>query len=460
MAGFPSATAARTGPLAGLMLVATLFATLLAAPPARAVEVERVVSPGGIEAWLVEDHKNPIVTMNFLFEGGAALDPAGKEGLANLLSTLLDEGAGDLDAQAFQRRLEDNAIRLGFGAGRDDFSGHLATLKENQDQAFDLLRLALTQPRLAPEAVERMRGSVLAGIRRDLGSPDYIARIAFAEAAFPNHPYGRPAHGTLETVPRITVEDLGGFVRDRFARDTLLVAVAGDITPERLAPALDRVFGGLPAKAKPFAIPDVEPRTGGEVLVVQRPTAQSVLLLGQPGLKRNHPDWFAAAIMNYVLGGGPFTSRLMEEVRIKRGLSYGVSSSLQPLDHSALIVAGGSTRNGKAGEALAIIKEVWAGMRRDGITAEELADAKTYLTGSFPLQFSSTAAISSVVLQVRRDDLGIDYLKRRSALIAAVTLDDVNRVVRQWLDPARLTTVVVGQPEGVKATRTIDGARG
>ncbi|HYD32900.1 MAG TPA: pitrilysin family protein [Azospirillaceae bacterium] len=431
-----------------------LLLSLLAALPARAVEVERVISPGGIEAWLVQDHKNPIVALNFSFEGGAALDPEGKAGVANLLSTLLDEGAGELDSQTFQRQLEDNAIRLGFGAGRDAFTGSLVTLSENQDEAYRLLRLALSEPRFDDEAIERMRNSVLAGIRRDLGNPDYIAQVTFSQTVFPDHPYGRPVRGSLETVPHITRDDLRGFVKERFAKDTLLVAAAGDITPDELGLALDRVFGALPSTATPFTIPEVVPKTEGQVLVASRPTAQSVLLLGQPGLKRKDPDWFPAAILNYVLGGGTFTSRLMEEVRVKRGLSYGVSSSLQPLDHSALLMAGGSTVNVKAAETLAVIKDVWAGIARDGITAEELADAKTYLTGSFPLQFSSTASISGVLLQVRRDDLGIDYLKRRSDLINAVTLDDVNRVARTLLDPVRLTTVVVGQPDGIQASKT------
>ncbi len=435
------------------------FALLIVftALPAGAVEVKRVVSPGGIEAWLVEDHKVPVVALEWAFEGAGAVDPEGRDGLANLAAGTLDEGAGPYDSQAFQGRLEDAAISLTFKAGRDGFYGGLKTLRDNRAEAFELARLAMTEPRFDADAVERVRAATLSSLKRDLSNPDFLARRAFYETAFPDHPYGREVRGTLESLPAIAPNDLHAFVSRELGRDRLLVTAAGAITPEELGAAVDLMFGGLPAKAQTTAIADVEPKALGETVVVPRPTPQTVIVMGQSGVGRDDPDWYAATVMNYVLGGGGFTSRLMEEVREKRGLTYGVYSHLLPLDHAAMIIASGSTVNAKAGEALDLIRAEWARMAEGGVTPEELVDAKTYLTGSFPLRLGSTDAIAGVLLSIRRDRLGIDYIDRRNDLINAVTIEDVQRVAKRLLDPARLLTVLVGQPDGVAATRTIDG---
>ncbi|WP_029011002.1 M16 family metallopeptidase [Azospirillum halopraeferens] len=438
---------------AGAVLLVLIAWTL----PARAVEVQRVVSPGGIEAWLIEDHKTPVIALEWAFRGVGGLEPAGKDGLANLAASTMDEGAGPHDAQAFQGLLQDDAISLSYGAGRDAFSGSLRTLRDARGRAFELARLSMAEPRFDADAVDRIRTSILTSLQRDEANPDHVARRAFSTAAFPDHPYGREVRGTPDSLAAITPDDLRAFVRNQLARDRLVVAAAGALTPEELAGALDAVFGALPERAAAAQAAEVTPAGGGETLVIQRPTAQTVMLMGQQGLKRSDPDWYAATVMNYVLGGGGFGSRLMVEVREKRGLSYGVYSYLVPMEGSALIMAGGSTANANAGEALAIMRGEWQRMAENGITAEELADAKTYLTGSFPLQFSSTSAIARILLQVKRDELGIDYLANRDSYINAVTAEDVQRVARRLLDPARLLTVLVGRPEGVTPTRAPDG---
>ncbi|ALG69707.1 zinc protease [Azospirillum thiophilum] len=435
-----------------------IVAMALTAPlPARAMDIKRVVSPGGIEAWLVEDHKVPVLALEWAFEGAGGSDPKGKEGLANLVTTMLDEGAGPYDSQAFQARLQDNAIALGFDAGRDGFSGSLRTLTERRGEALELTRLALTEPHFAQEALDRMRASIMASLKRDLGDPNYVARRQFYATAFPGHPYGGEIRGTLDSLPAIAPDDLRAFVKGQFGRDRLVVAATGDISPEELGKALDIVFGGLPARTDAPAIPDATMAGLGQTILLPRPTAQTVMLMGQPGVKRDDPDWYAASVMNYVLGGGGFGSRLMEEVREKRGLSYGVYSYLIPMDHAAVVMAGGSTVNAKAGQALDIIRQEWARMARDGLTDQELADAKTYLTGSFPLQLGSTQSIARILLQVKRDELGIDYLNQRDRYINAVTQADIKRVAQRLLDPAKLLTVLVGKPEGVSPTRTVDG---
>ncbi|HYG87740.1 MAG TPA: pitrilysin family protein [Azospirillum sp.] len=430
-----------------------LFVTL----PAHAIEIKRVVSPGGIEAWLVEDHKIPVVALEWAFRSAGSEDPADKEGLANLTAQTLDEGAGPYDSQVFQGRMQDLAVSLSFDAGRDGLTGSLRTLQDNRDEAFELTRLALNEPRFDPDPVERVRTSILSSLRRDLADPNYVARRAFYAAAFPGHPYGSEVRGTLESLPRITPDDLRAFVKREMGRDRLVVAAAGAITPDDLGKALDRIFGGLPAKSESAPLPDIVAKGAGETLVAPRPTAQTVILLGQQGVQRSDPDWYAASVMNYILGGGGFTSRLMAEVREKRGLSYGVYSYLIPLDHGALILASGSTVNAKAGETLDIIRAEWKRMADQGATDQEIQDAKTYLTGSFPLQFSSTSAIARILLQVKRDNLGIDYLDKRDSLINAVTKADVQRVAKRLLDPTTLLTVLVGRPEGVTPTRTLEG---
>jgi zinc protease len=432
---------------------ATLLLLVAVALPARAVEVARVVSPGGIEAWLVEDHSNPIIALELAFRGGGALDPDGKEGLANLLAGTLDEGAGELDSQAFQARLQDLAIRLSFDSGVDSFQGSLQTLTENRDSAFELLRLALTAPRFDAEPLERIRSQILAGLRQRSEDPDYIAGRTLRQMLFPGHPYSRPSDGTPESLAGITADDLRRFVAERLARDNLKIAVVGDISAAELAALLDATFGSLPARAAPISVPEVTAAAEGGVVVIDKAVPQSVVALGQPGIKRHDPDFYAAYVVNYILGGGGFASRLYEEVREKRGLAYSVYAYLSPLDHSSLVAGGVATANARVAESLALIRQEWARMAEEGPSAEELEDAKTYLTGSYPLRLSSSGRVAGMLVGIQLDELGIDYINRRNDFIEAVTLEDARRVAARLYDADALSVVVVGQPEGIKPTR-------
>jgi zinc protease len=418
-------------------------------PAAAAVAVQRVVSPGGLEAWLVEEHSVPVIAVGFAFRGGAAVDPADKDGLAEMVSGLLDEGAGELDSQAFQRRLEDLSVSLSFRAGRDTFGGSLKTLTENRDAAFELLRLALTAPRFDEEPVERIRSQMLAILARDAEDPETIAGRAFARAVFPEHSYGREPKGTPETVQAITADDLRGFVARHLARGNLMIGVSGDISAAELAPLLDASFGALPEEAEVAPVAEVSPAAAGEVRVIDRDIPQSIIVFGHRGLKRADPDFIPAYVLNHILGGGGFTSRLMQEVREKRGLAYSVSSFLEPLDHGALLIGSAATENARAGQSIALIRDEWRRLREEGPTAEELEDAKTYLTGSFPLRFTTTDRIARILVNLQLDDLGIDYIDKRNGLIDAVTLDDIRRVAKRLLDPEALRFTVVGRPDGV-----------
>ncbi len=439
------------------MMVRTAFVALFllaaAAWPARAVEVQRVVSPGGIEAWLVEDHSNPIISLDLTFRGGSALDPAGREGLANMVSALIDEGSGGLDSQAFQGLLQDLSIGLSFSAGADNFSGDLQTLTENRDKAFELLRLALTEARFDEEPVARIRSQILAGLARDSEDPDVIVRRTLRKVLFPEHAYGRPGKGSSTGVAAVTPEDLRRFVTQRFARDMLMIGVVGDITADDLAQLLDRTFLALPAKAAPIDLVDAVPSGRGDLIVVERDLPQSVVAFGHVGIKRDDPDYYAAFVVNHILGGGGFTSRLYSEIREKRGLAYSVYSYLSPLDHAALIMGGVATQNGRVSQSLDLIREEWRRMAAEGPSEEELRNAKVYLTGSFPLRFSSSGRISGMLVGMQIQQLGIDYIDRRNALIEAVAMEDARRIARRLYDEKKLTIVVVGRPEGVRPTR-------
>ncbi len=435
------------------IFVSALIAIWAFSGPAKAVDVQRVVSPGGIEAWLVHDPRNPIINLRFTFRGGAALDPAGKEGLANFASSMLDEGAGELDSKTFQQTLEDNAISLGFDAGKDNFGGHLRTLTHNRDQAFGLLQSALTRPRFDAEPLSRMRAQILIGIKQDKEDPSAIASRKLMQTLFPDHPYGRPTDGTKDSIESISADDLHGFVKRRLARDNLLVGAVGDVTPEMLGKLLDQTFGGLPAEAAPWALPEVAPATNGKTIVIEKNVPQSKLVFADLGLKREDPDYYAAYVMNRILGGGGFTSRLYAEVREKRGLAYSVHSSLYPFNATAMLLGGAGTANARVAETLKIIAEEWQRMAEKGVSDAELTDARTYLTGAFPLRFSSSGRIARMLVGMQISGLGIDYLQKRNGFIEAVTRADIARVAKKLLDTKRLTTVVVGKPEGIAVTR-------
>lgn len=426
-----------------------LAAALWAAAPARATEIQALTSPGGVAAWLVSEPSIPMISLELAFRGGSALDPEGKEGLAHMVSGLLDEGAGEMDGLTFQRRLEELAIGLSFSASFDTFRVTLKTLSKNRDEAFRLLGLALARPRFEETAVERIRQQIRTGLIRSLEDPDTIANRRWFAEAFPDHPYGRPSGGTLESIGAITGDDLGAFAAGRLARDNMVVGAVGDIDGAELGRLLDLALSGLPAASKPYRIAEIRPAAGDGVIVVKKDIPQSVVVFGRAGIKRDDPDYYAAYVMNYVLGGGGFSSRLTEEVREKRGLAYSVYSYLYPLDHAGLMLGGVATANARVAESVRIIRAELERLRRDGITERELADAKTYLNGSFPLRLSSNRRIANILVAIQLEDLGIDYLERRADLINAVSLLDVARVTARLIEPRDLIVVVVGDPVGL-----------
>ncbi|MBB6254672.1 M16 family metallopeptidase [Nitrospirillum iridis] len=426
------------------------LALLLAALPAAAATVageslvQRVVSPGGIEVWLVRDSKNPIIALNWSFRGGAATDPPDRLGLAAMTAGLLDEGAGDLDAVAFQGRLADRSIGLAFTASRDWLSGALLTLRDNREEAFALARLALVAPRFDADAVARIRGQFQVAVTRQEADPVTAAYHALARELFSDHPYGRPLRGTPDTLAAITPDDLRGFAARRLARDGLLVTAAGDISPAELATAVDGIFGDLPAAGAPVAIPDRVPAAHGQRQALPWPGEQSLFVLAAAGVAPDDPDWPAALVLAHILGGDGLESRLVAAVRDQRGLAYDVQCNLQSYRHANLLVVNGSTANRTVPEALDLVRRTLADVAARGVTARELRDAQAFLIGSFPLQFTSNRAIAALLLDIRRDGFPAAYLDHRATALRHVTRGAVQRVAARLLRPEGMATVVVG----------------
>jgi len=432
----------------GVFIIVGALATF--PPSAGATKIERIVSPGGIVAWLVQDHSVPLIAFDFAFKGGATQDPPDKAGVATMVAALLDEGAGDIDSNRFHERLESKAIEFGFTATRDYVAGSVRTLTENQDEAFDLLRLAVTAPRFDASDVERIRDQTLSGLRRATTSPNELASQRWWATAFAGHPYARPPRGTLESVPAITVADLRNFTRNVFARDNLKIAIVGHIDAATAGALIDRVFGSLPAKGELSPVANENPQGLGQKIAITLDVPQSVLMIGGAGILRKDPDFMAAFVLNHILGGSAFSSRLYKEVREARGLAYSVYSAVMPLDYAALFMSGTATRSDRADQTLEVMQAEIRKLAENGPTEEELAKAKSFLTGSYALRFDTSTKIAEQLVQIQLDELGIDYIDKRNTLVDAVTMADVKRVAKRLLDAGMLVTVV-GRPQPLPA---------
>ena len=429
----------------GLLVAACLAMTVWTSAPARAAaKIQHLISPGGIEAWFVQDATVPIVAMEFAMSGGAAQDPDGKSGVANMVADLIDEGSGDLDSRTFHERLERRAIELNFSVSRDFFRGSLRMLRDDKDEAFDLLRMSLSSPHFDGADVERIRTQVLSGLKRETSNPSALASRKFLELAYGDHPYGRPTNGNLQSVPRITVADLKDYVGRVLTRERLKIAVVGDIDAASLGRLLDQTFGGLPARSSLAPVPDIDAAQPPQRAFIPLDVPQTVVTFGGPGIKRSDPDFMPAFVVNHILGGGSLSSRLYREVREKRGLAYSVYESLLWMDHSAMFVGNTGTRADRAGETVDAVTSEVRRIAEEGPTKQELDEAKSYLKGSRMLSLDTSAKLAGALLQYQLDHLPIDYIERRNALVDAVTLEDAKRAA-QRLWGHGLLTVVVGR---------------
>lgn len=429
------------------LAVGTAFALATVSPSQAAAKIQRLVSPGGIEAWFVQDATVPLIAMEYSFAGGSSQDPRDKSGVANLVGDLLDEGSGDLDSKTFHERLDRRAIELSFSTSRDTFRGSLRMLRDNKDEAFELLRFALTSAHFDPADVERIRSQVISGLRRDTTNPNALASRKFLEIAFGEHPYGRPTNGTLESVPTITIDDMKTYVRRVLARDTLKVAVVGDVDPATLGSLLDRAFGALPERAELAAVPEVEAARPPQRAYVPLDVPQTVITFGGPGVKRSDPHFMAAYVVNHILGGGGLSSRLYREVREKRGLAYSVYEALLWMDHSALFIGNTGTRADRAADTLSAIEAEVRRIGEEGPSQQELEEAKSYLKGSQMLALDTSSKLAQALLQYQLDKLPIDYIEKRNAIVDAVTLEEARQAARRLWGQGLLTVVVGRAPQ-------------
>ncbi|WP_433994453.1 M16 family metallopeptidase [Bradyrhizobium canariense] len=423
------------------------MAPLTSTPSHAAAKIQHLVSPGGIEAWFVQDSTVPLIAMEYAFVGGAAQDPADKPGVGNLVADLLDEGSGDLDSKTFHERLDRRAIELSFSASRDYFRGSLRMLKDTRDEAFDLLRMSLTSPHFDNADVERIRSQIISNLQSDTSNPSALAGRKFLEMAFGDHPYGRPSEGSLESVPKINVADLKDYVRRVLAKDTLKVAVVGDVDADTLGKLLDHTFGSLPAKASLTPVPDIEVAKPPQRALIPLDVPQTVVTFGGPGIKRHDPNFMAAYVVNHILGGAGLSSRLYREVREKRGLAYSVYESLVWMEHSALFVGNTGTRSDRAGETVEAINKEVRRIAEEGPTQKELDEAKSYLKGSQMLALDTSSKLASAMLQYQLDRLPIDYIEKRNAIVDAVTLDDAKAAAKRLWGQGLLTVIVGRTPQ-------------
>jgi zinc protease len=434
-----------------------LALALLATGPAFAMKIQQVTSAGGIHAWLVEDHASKVISLSFGFRCGAACDPADKRGLSLFAMSLLNEGAGSYDSGAYQGKLADLSAAVSFDVGDDWLTGGVETLAPTRDEVFELLRLALVEPRFDAPAVERIRAEIGQAIESQEQDPDELAGHVFMETEFPGLPYGAWLTGTAQDVAKLGAADFREFVTHRLGRDGLLVSVVGDISADELKPLLDKTFGGLPATTTEAVVPaDVAAAAPGGVVLAKRPEPQSVVRFGQPGIAIRDKDYYVARVVDHVLGGGGFTARLEQEVREKRGLAYGITTQLVDRLHSDFILGEVGTQNGKVADTIDIVREQWAKMRDSGPTQSEVDNAKAYLNGSYTIGLNSSGAIAQRLQGLQEQGLGPDYFERRPALINAVTLDDAKRVAHALLDPSRLVFAVVGEPANLKPDKIVD----
>lgn len=430
-------------------MTATIEPFTLAQSQTSPTQAKVVVSSGGVEAWHVESNVVPLIAVAFTFEGGSAQDPADKPGVAQMLARLLDEGAGPYDADAFQERLAGRAIELSFNAGNDALGGSLKTLVKHADEAFELLRLALLEPRFDASSIERVRAQTIAGLRYQQNDPGVMATRRFFAQGFDGHAYGRPTSGTIESVSAITREDIVALHRAVIARGRVKVAVVGAITEAQLVIFLDKVFGALP-EAEPLN--PVEParlKGLGERTIVDLDVPQSVIRFGMNGVSWRDADFIPAYVLNHILGGGAFTSRLFQEVREKRGLAYSVGTSLVSYRASAMTWGYTATKNERVAECLSVIMDEMDKLKVDGPTDDELQKAKDYLTGSYALGFDTSTKIAHNLAQIAFEGLGIDYIARRNMLVASVTQADIRRAAGRVLGDGRMLTVIAGRPDGM-----------
>jgi len=410
-----------------------------------ATAITEIKAFDGIKVWLVEEHSIPFVTLEIRFKGGATLDRVGKRGSVYFMSALLNEGADDLDASAFAMEMERLAVELDFNVYQDSLSISFKFLTENKNDSINLLKKALTKPRFDQEPIERVRDQVLSILKSNAKDPRKIASKVFFENVFGSHPYGSMKDGNLQSVLSLNREDIFNAYHDVFNRNQIFISAVGDITPKELRDLLNEIVEEIPAYPVKITDQAIYKLPGGNT-VIDFDTPQSVTIFGHGGIKRTDKDFFAAYVLTHILGGSGFGSRLMTELREKNGLTYGVSAYLASWEKADLILGQFASSNNTVMEAISIVRKEWAALAERGVTADELQDAKTFLTGAYPLRFDGNSRIARILVGMQSQGLPIDYIRTRNAKVNSVTIEDIKRVSTRILKEKNLYFVIVGRP--------------
>lgn len=424
---------------AAIVLLAALCANV-----AGALEVKRITLNNGMTLLVSSQHNLPMVTAAILFDAGARRDPKGKEGLAHLTADSLMEGTSTISADEFNRKVDFLGSTIDVEAGSDYSTGSFTSLKRYWRDTLKLLAGVLTDPGLRDEDIARKQAEQVAGLKAADEEPGYVAQITFLKELFGDAPYGHLPDGTVAAVEKLSAQDVRGFYHEFYRPERAIAAVVGDIEPDEVAKALNEELAGLKGSA-PAQKPQAETKlaAGAHITAINRDVSQANIVLGFDGIARSNPDYYKLQVMNYILGGGGFASRLVKEVRSKAGLAYSIASYYQAALFPGSFQVVLETKNKSANQAIALILEQMRRIQESPVTDAEMDSAKKFLIGSFPLKLDTQNSIVQFLLQVQFYGLGLDYIDRYPAYIRAVTREDVQKAARQYLHPNSYLLVAV-----------------
>lgn len=441
----------KTAPVPITAALAILFAATLA-PKAHALDIKRMTLSNGAVLLVSEQRQLPMVTMSIAFDAGSRRDPKGKEGLSALTASSLTLGTKKLTAAEFNQKTDFMGSAVSIGASRDYATASMTTLKKYEDDTLRLLADALADPGLRPAEIERKRAEIVAGIKAQEEEPGYAAGVAFTRLLYgPDSPYGHLSEGTAESVGKLTPDDVRGFYREYYKIGSAAIAVAGDVSADEIKSKLEKEFaslhGTVPPQPEPPA-PVVPP--GLHPDLIDRNVSQANVIIGFGGIARSNPDYYRVLVMNYMVGGGGFASRLTKVVRSEKGLAYSIGAGMSAGKFPGAYEAMLQTKNQSAQEAIGLVLQVLREMQEKPVSDAELDGAKKFLIGSFPLKIDKLSSLTSFMLQIELYGLGLDYADRYPKLIGEVTRDDVLAVAKKYLHPDGAVVVAVANQNEAK----------
>lgn len=413
-------------------------------------QATREVLPNGMIFLHVEQRELPLVTMSLTIPAGTLAETAAQAGLAHLTATLLQEGTATHSGEELAQAIAALGGQISFDAGRDTASGQITVLRSDLEEGLQLLSEMVLRPTFPEDELARNTNETIGQIRRSLQDPATVVQVTWRQTLYGNHPYGRRVIGREETLQALTREDVVHFHRDYYRPQGSIIVVVGNVSQEEAKTLLLDTFAGWTGAPQPF--PDHPEMTSSgklEVIKLDRDVSQAHILFGHTGIRRDHPDYYAVEVMNYILGGGGFESRLLTRIREEQGLAYSASSAFSTGLVGGTFMAGLSTKNATANQALQLFFETMRHLRQHPVSEQELADAKAHMIGSFPLNLTSNRELASIFTTLELFHLGLDYLERYPDLIRAVTRDDVQRVAHQYVHPNRGVLVILADLERV-----------